>query len=375
MTDKDRKPHESARARSHRRVNQRLRDAISKEASDDLKDLEIPPKKLDWMKRTYQWGVKADLTDSGLTLGALNVGIYGEIPDRWDDQSRMPRGAYPMPGVPPIGNFISEKRDLWSDNSADLYEEAIQRRWAPATDIPWESIEPLPDDVEAAVCQLCTVLCQHANTEIETLGSWLHQMSYGYHEVKLFLATEMFDAARHFEVFRKRALSNGGGLGLELKGDVKRMIIESRGGWSETALLLYLLRGLFTFTIYRYGSILANNDAEKAIFEKSVQDKARHLSYGIEHLRYAMTRQDDKNLVFSSLLGIGERLVSRECREPIVLEPLAVIFGGGVSGAHSGMKVVQRLMSDYVNLYLSSLKFIGIDRLDSLSDDFKSYLL
>ena len=375
MTDKDRKPHESARARSHRRVNQRLRDAISKEASDDLKDLEIPPKKLDWMKRTYQWGVKADLTDSGLTLGALNVGIYGEIPDRWDDQSRMPRGAYPMPGVPPIGNFISEKRDLWSDNSADLYEEAIQRRWAPATDIPWESIEPLPDDVEAAVCQLCTVLCQHANTEIETLGSWLHQMSYGYHEVKLFLATEMFDAARHFEVFRKRALSNGGGLGLELKGDVKRMIIESRGGWSETALLLYMLRGLFTFTIYRYGSILANNDAEKAIFEKSVQDKARHLSYGIEHLRYAMTRQDDKNLGFNSLLGIGERLVARECREPIVLEPLAVIFGGGVSGAHSGMKVVQRLMSDYVNLYLSSLKFIGIDRLDSLSDDFKSYLL
>ena len=375
MTDKDRKPHESARARSHRRVNQRLRDAISKEASDDLKDLEIPPKKLDWMKRTYQWGVKADLTDSGLTLGALNVGIYGEIPDRWDDQSRMPRGAYPMPGVPPIGNFISEKRDLWSDNSADLYEEAIQRRWAPATDIPWESIEPLPDDVEAAVCQLCTVLCQHANTEIETLGSWLHQMSYGYHEVKLFLATEMFDAARHFEVFRKRALSNGGGLGLELKGDVKRMIIESRGGWSETALLLYMLRGLFTFTIYRYGSILANNDAEKAIFEKSVQDKARHLSYGIEHLRYAMTRQDDKNLVFNSLLGIGERLVARECREPIVLEPLAVIFGGGVSGAHSGMKVVQRLMSDYANLYLSSLKFIGIDRLDSLSDDFKSYLL
>ena len=375
MTDKDRKPHESARARSHRRVNQRLRDAISKEASDDLEDLEIPPKKLDWMKRTYQWGVKADLTESGLTLGALNVGIYGEIPDRWDDQSRMPRGAYPMPGVPPIGNFISEKRDLWSDNSADLYEEAIQRRWAPATDIPWESIEPLPDDVEAAVCQLCTVLCQHANTEIETLGSWLHQMSYGYHEVKLFLATEMFDAARHFEVFRKRALSNGGGLGLELKGDVKRMIIESRGGWSETALLLYLLRGLFTFTIYRYGSILANNDAEKAIFEKSVQDKARHLSYGIEHLRYSMTRQDDKNLVFNSLLGIGERLVARECREPIVLEPLAVIFGGGVSGAHSGMKVVQRLISDYVNLYLSSLKFIGIDRLDSLSDDFKSYLL
>ena len=140
MTNKDNEPQDSARVRSRRRVNQRLRDTVSKETSGDLKDVEIPPKKLDWMKRTYQWGVKADVTDSGLTIGALNVGIYGEIPDRWDDQSRMPRGAYPMPGVPPIGYSISEKRDLWADNAADLYEEAIQRRWTPATDIPWEAL-------------------------------------------------------------------------------------------------------------------------------------------------------------------------------------------------------------------------------------------
>ena len=67
--------------------------------------------------------------------------------------------------------------------------------------------------------------------------------------------------------------------------------------------------------------------------------------------------------------------MARECKEPIVLEPLAVIFGGGVEGAQSGMRTAQRLMSDYVNLYLSSLRSIGIDRSDSLSNDLKSYLL
>ncbi|PKB59836.1 MAG: hypothetical protein BZY65_02880 [SAR202 cluster bacterium Ae2-Chloro-G2] len=195
--------------RTRRRAESRRKDAIAKRVAED-EHLEIPSASLEWMKRTLQWGVKADVTESGLKLDALNIGIYGEIPDKWEDQSRMPRGAYPMPGVPPIGYGIREKRDLWADNAADLYEEAIQRRWSPATDIQWDTIEPLNDDVEASVCQLCTMLCQHANTEIETLGSWLHQMSYGYHEVKLFLASEMFDAARHYEVFRKRALSNGG---------------------------------------------------------------------------------------------------------------------------------------------------------------------
>ena len=36
------------------------------------------------------------------------------------------------------------------------------------------------------------------------------------------------------EALRKRALANGGGLGLESKGAVNRMILESRGGWTES---------------------------------------------------------------------------------------------------------------------------------------------
>ena len=106
------------------------------------------------MSRTLEWGTRVRPGKSGLKIGDLNVGIYGEIPDHWEEQTRMPRGAYPMPGVPPIGIALRSKRDLWADNAADLYEEAIQRRWVPATDIPWDTIEPLPDDVEAAMCQL-----------------------------------------------------------------------------------------------------------------------------------------------------------------------------------------------------------------------------
>ena len=95
------------------------------------------------------------------------------------------------------------------------------------------------------MCQLCTELCQQANVESEIVGTWLQHMSYGYHEVKIFLATEVLDAARHFDVFRKRALSNGGGLGLESRGELNRVILQSFGDWSECSLFLHVMRGSF----------------------------------------------------------------------------------------------------------------------------------
>ena len=329
---------------------------------------------MDWMQRTLQWGTRVRPGKAGLRIGELNVGIYGEIPDHWEEQSRMPRGSFPMPGIPPLSIAIRSKRDLWADNAADLYEEAIQRRWVPATDILWETIEPLPDDVEAAMCQLCTELSQAANVEFETIGSWLQHMSYGYHEVKVFLATNMFDAGRHHEAFRKRALSNGGGLGLESPGQINRMILESKGGWSETSLLLHLLRGTFILTVYRYGERFANNPAEKVLFGRAMQDKARHIAYGLQHLRYAVAHKADKALVFTQLLNIGERVFVRELQEPAMLEPLAIIFGGGIEGARAGMEQVRRMMADWVRSYLAAAEWIGVERGAGFSKDLAGYL-
>ena len=331
-------------------------------AADKADNVEIAPPDLSWMQNTLQWGTRSIPTKNGLTINALNIGVYGDIPDFWDDQTRKPRGAYPVPGVAPLGFEVREKRELWADNAADLYEEAIQRRWVPATDIPWETIQPLPDDVEAAFCQLCTELSQNASIEIEVIGAWQQKLSYGFHEVKLFLASQMFDNARHFEAFRKRALSNGGGLGLESKGEVNRMLLESSGGWPETVVMLHLLRGAFTFTLYRYGELFAHNPAEKILFARCLQDKARHIAYGLSHLRYATSHNPDKAIVFSRLMNIAERVFVRELNDPVLKEALAIIFGGGIEGARSGMLQYERMMGDFARQYLANMEYIGVPR-------------
>jgi hypothetical protein len=228
-----------------------------------------PPTDMTWMNMTIQWGTRAPVhPQGGLTIGAVNVGAYGEVPDYWEDRSRMPRGAFTPPGArgAPIGGYyLQHKSDLWADNAAELYEEAISRRWSSAGDIPWGECRHLPDDVEIAIAQVATELSQQASIEIEVVSSWLQMLANGYHEVKLFLATENFDAGRHFEVFRKRALVNGGGLGLESPGAVNRLLLESRAGWSETTMLLHLLRGVFTRTVYRYLAAYAPSPVEALI--------------------------------------------------------------------------------------------------------------
>src|SRR5712692_1372421 len=188
---------------------------------------------LSWMKVPTEWGMRVRPGKKGLTVGMLNVSTYADIPDVWPYHSEMPRGAFPLAGVPPMGYSIYEKAELWADNAADLYEEAIQRRWRPSTDIAWNTIEPLADEIERAMCQLCTHMCERALLSGDIIGRWLPEMSYGYHEVKLYLSTAAYDAAQHFEVFRKRALSNGGGMGMQSPGYFHRAIIDARA-WKET---------------------------------------------------------------------------------------------------------------------------------------------
>ena len=137
------------------------------------------------MGLSAEWGMRIKPGEHGLRLSDLNVGIYGEVPPKSGKTRRGDRAApLPRPGVPPLPYNLRHKHQMWAESAANLYEEAIQRRWIPATDVPWNSLKPLSDDVERAVCQVCTELMQYANTEIEIITYWQDQMSYGYYEVE-----------------------------------------------------------------------------------------------------------------------------------------------------------------------------------------------
>lgn len=336
----------------------------------------VPEPTYEWMGLSNEWGVRVKPGEHGLRLGDLNVGIYGEVPEEWNDHTRRPRGALPRPGIPPLPYNLRRKHEMWADCAADLYEEAIQRRWIPATEVPWGSLEPLPEEVERAICQICTEFCQYANTELEIITYWQDQMSYGYFEVKQFLATATFDCARHIEAFRKRALANGGGLGIEQRGSVNRMILESRGGWTESVTYLYLLRGTYTMALYRMLLNAAHNDAERFIFSHCIEDHARHLTYGYDHLKYAVTHHVGQDRILQTLLAIGESIMGTELKEGTMGSAMAVLLGGGIEGGRTiGMETYLHGVGDFVRDYLALGEWIGVPREENLNPMLKKYLV
>jgi len=328
-----------------------------------------------WTKGTSEWGIRAKPTKKGLTLSAINIGTYGDIPDVWDNQTEMPRGASPIPGVQSMGYSVHAKADLWADSAPDLYEEAIQRRWRPSLDVPWDTLQPLPDDVERAMCQICTELSVSALLTIDTLGKWLKELSYGYHEVKTFLATQIYEASLHFEVFRKRALANGGGLGIQSPGIFGRHIVDARD-WTEVTLLLHVMQGSFLQTLYSYGEFFAHNEAEKAIFRYCLQDVTRHITYGVDHVRFFLHKRPERQRELVQYLSLGEIAAAADWEKDVPLrEALAIVLAGGKDKINEGFMRVNAFRSRQIEEYLRHVRAMRLgDRRDQLTPALAKYI-
>lgn len=334
-----------------------------------------PPLDLSWMSVPTEWGVKVRPGKHGLRIHELNIGGYADIPDVWENQTEMPRGAHPIEGVTAMGYSVYEKQELWAENCGELYEEAIQRRWSPAVDVPWDSLEPLTEDLERAICQVCTELSERGLLVVDVLGKWLPELSYGYHEVKTVLATQIFEAARAFEVFRKRALSNGGGLGIQSPGLYSRVLFDARN-YSEMSLLLHILHTTQTIGFYRVLARYAHNPAEETIFHFALQDAGRHLAYGTEHLKFMLDKRPDRRPEVHTYLQRGETMLEHDWQKDAPLrEAMAVVMAGGLDNLQAGMEKLNWLRRLQVDEYLNALDHAGLtDRREKLSAPFKQYL-
>ena len=153
----------------------------------------------------------------GLTYEDVNIGSYGydAIFETLRDRYTMaPRGSEIWGRLPDLGYTVNRKSDVWSDNVAELYEEAKSRRWAPAVDLPWDRLDAaeLPAETEASVAQLATTLEEIALVGLEMPSRWVSAINQEFLAMKSFLCAQMIDQARHLEAFRKCALAGGQGL-------------------------------------------------------------------------------------------------------------------------------------------------------------------
>jgi hypothetical protein len=343
--------------------------AISPDVLEKLRqETEYPALDLRWMEAGTEWGVRAKAGRNGLTLEDINVGSYGEIPELATTRTLRPRGAAAREDALAI-KLPAAKAETWADACAMLYEEANQRQWSSATDIPWETIEPLPDDLELAMCQLCTFL-----TEVEFIagdlpGKWMPYIATDHYEAALFLGTQIMDEARHLDVFRKRALANGCGLLQGFGGSLSALF--GTMNFTEMSVFLHIVGEGFVQSMFRMGEYIAQNEAEKRIFRLSAQDESRHVGFGVMHLKYVMQREPERREEIHQYLDNFESLLGGDgggvgggqaaiAFNPATTEALVIVLGGGKKNVDEGMKKLMAVRRKMINEYMHRLEVAGL---------------
>lgn len=256
----------------------------------------ITPPALDmsWAKVPTERPPKPTIGPDGFTLRLADAGAYAWAPDHWPYENDTPRGSFPAKDMGlPAPYTIYDKAEVWAENAADLYEAAIREQWKPATQISWTTIEPLAEHIEASIDQIASNISEQAYNSNRMLMGWLQEISYGYHEVKLYLATQVFDHARHVEAFRKRALANGGGLGVQSPGLFSRAV-DASFKFTELVIYINIIRTTFLLATCEFADKIGRSQADRQLFENTANDLRRHLAYGVEHLRYYLLNGDDR---------------------------------------------------------------------------------
>ncbi len=331
-----------------------------------------PGLNLDWLNVDTEQGMQAEPARGGMTLEAINQLSYGVDDSEFaSDRTFATRGARPDPRS--VGNTVqyANKTDVWTESCMMLYEEALQRQWSSARDVPWDTIKPLPDDIEMAMCTFGTFLTQVEFIAGDVPGRFLEQIPPEYFESQLFLGTQVMDEARHLDVFRKRILANGGGMSGAGFGAVQ--LLQSDDFTEMTALLHLFGEGLVQ-TLFRMGELIAQNEAEKRIFRLCAQDESRHLAFGVTHLKYVMETEPERAEQIHHILDLQEAAVTGQQQaslttNPLTGEALAILAGGGIEHLEDGYKLVMQMRRKQFIEYSHRLKVIGLDRSERMAPE------
>ncbi len=326
---------------------------------------------LHWLDTSgANWGRRAKPSSRGLTYTDVNhVKGYGEIPATAEWRNFTARGSVRepyRPEMPVINEYtVLERDEVWADNVVTLYEEAKARQWNATRDIPWDELAPLPEDLEKATCQLCTFLTEVEFVAGDFPAKWLYRVPQDFLEVKSFLASQIMDEARHQEVFRKRAVAGGGLLhaapGFEW---ALKAILEAPTHTMGTFLLNLLGEGL-VLSVFRSGEMIAKTHVDKEIFRRCLQDEARHVSYGVMEFKWWLDHAADHAAALEEMhrfADVGELVILSAFSEPALIEPVAVLLGGGLDKIDHGMDGMGKLWSMFIEEYLQRCARAGFDR-------------
>jgi len=305
----------------------------------------------------------------GLTYLDLNVGSYG-----YDDIPETPRGprgaaprgaAYVFEEQADLSPELNRMSDVWAYHVASFTEEAVSRQWDATTDIPWSDLPTYErtQEIEVAFAQLCTFFTEVEMIATDLPAKWVWRMNDHFHEVKHFIATQAMDEARHAEVFRKRALAGGVGL-MEAMPQAEHSLkaILDCNSYSEASAFMHLLAEGNILTMFRFSEFISPTPLDKRMFQLVMQDEARHVSYGLQHLRWIIDKTPERKEQLHLALDEAEGFSIQQF-DASLMECMIVLAGKGTrpDQIQEGLRIVGQMQVKQIEEYFQRLRRAGFE--------------
>jgi len=314
------------------------------------------------------WGVRLPLRQEGkLDIRDWFSGRMGIVAEQAPSYiGFVPRGAVAEAGVPDFGFTLNQKAQVWGDNLLDLYEQAKVNQWNATTDIPWDQLTPLPEELEWAVCQIMTFLAENEYSALYVPAKFMARINPHYIEVLMYLSTLVQDESRHIEAFMKRALANGGGL--QYSSTLTERSLHSlfvQEDYFKSSFLLHVLGEGTFLDLLHFIEEHSPDPVTKKIVALAKIDEGRHVAYGIGHVRHILKSHPKAQ---ASLIEAAEERNeylngSVASENTHVMEALAILAGGGRTPEQlkKGFDRVKRLKEIMHEHRIQRMLQIGLD--------------
>lgn len=297
-------------------------------------------------------------------------GIVSSAPPRW---GLAARGARVEQGAPAFDFALIERIELWTDDAARLYARAAAAQWDPATAIDWNAAITHDDEIEDAVVQVMTYLIENETAALIIPARFAGRIHPHFREVMQLLAIQTADEARHIEVFTRRALMRRDAPGTSTSGgqaSLKTLVDEP-----DFALASFLLSVMGEGSFLVLLDFLAREGPDpvtRAICRLAAQDEARHVAFGLAHLR--RHAEEDPALIARLAMAMHRRhaeLSQTSGLNERVFEALTVLAAGGfmpdqILRGHGRVMQLQADMDHARRVSLGRLGF-GVAEAEALS--------
>lgn len=256
-----------------------------------------------------------------------------------------PTSADPGEGFAPLGSIkqggsssyywrLSERDSIWTDDVAELTEQASAAQWDASRDVPWDQAKGLSPQIERAVAQVMTFIAQNEYAALYVPARFLDQVNPAYVEVLMWLSAHVNDEARHIEVFTKRALI-GGQAGVALAStELSLKTLLDEDDFTAAALLLNVLGEGTFLDLLRFVSDHAPDAATATAARLAHRDEQRHVHFGISHVRRSLDFDEDaKRSLISATETRASKLAGLSGLSPLLTESLTLMAADSLQPA------------------------------------------